>query len=143
MTLERIRAITIAVRSVDRSRGFYERVLGLEAIKEDVNARLQVRRVKYNVGDTELVLIEPTDKTSSVDRFIDKKGEGIFSLVVTLSTNGISILQERGLKSAFNSPLIAEPTEFAPPASWSKATVVWNDPHGVHVLFEFQELEYA
>ena len=68
--------VGIAVRSIDAQRNFYKKELGaqFECI-EDVPSQ-KVRVAFFRINDVRLELLEPTDPASSVQGFLDKRGEG-------------------------------------------------------------------
>src|SRR4051812_22865616 len=67
----------IAVRSLDASVEYYERVLGLKCEhREEVEAQ-KVRTAFFNVGGVHIELLEATSPESAVAKFLDKNGEGI------------------------------------------------------------------
>lgn len=72
-----INHIGIAVKSIDEQRSFYEDILGadFESI-EDVPSQ-KVKVGFFKVGDVRLELLEPTDPSSSVAGFLEKRGEGL------------------------------------------------------------------
>jgi methylmalonyl-CoA/ethylmalonyl-CoA epimerase len=74
----------IAVRSIDAHRDFYANTLGakFEAI-EDVPSQ-KVRVGFFKIGDVRLELIEPTDPSSSVATFLEKRGEGLHHVAYTV-----------------------------------------------------------
>ncbi len=75
--IQKIDHIGIAVHSIAEARKFYENVLGLTCERiEEVRAQ-KVRTAFFTVGETHIELLEPTDPSSPVARFLDKKGEGI------------------------------------------------------------------
>jgi methylmalonyl-CoA/ethylmalonyl-CoA epimerase len=72
-----INHIGIAVKSIDDHRKYYEEVLGAEfEAVEDVPSQ-KVRVAFYRVGGTRLEVLEPTDPSSTVAAFIEKRGEGL------------------------------------------------------------------
>lgn len=75
--LKKIDHIGMAVRSIDKARVFYEKVLGLvcEGI-EEVEAQ-KVRTAFFSLGDTHIELLEPTGPESPIAKFLEKRGEGI------------------------------------------------------------------
>src|SRR6266700_821950 len=76
--------VGIAVRSIDAQRPFYERELGAQfECVEDVPSQ-KVRVAFFRVNDVRLELLEPTDPTSSVQAFLDKRGEGLHHLAFTV-----------------------------------------------------------
>jgi methylmalonyl-CoA/ethylmalonyl-CoA epimerase len=76
--------IGIAVKSIEDQRSFYEDVLGaeFETIEEVPSQKVKVGFFK--VGDVRLELLEPTDPTSSVAGFLEKRGEGLHHVAYTV-----------------------------------------------------------
>lgn len=99
-----INHIGIAVKSIDEQRSFYEDILGaeFEAIEEVPSQKVKVGFFK--VGDVRLELLEPTDPTSSVASFLEKRGEGLHHVAYTvddieqrlaeLKTGGVRLIDE-------------------------------------------------
>jgi methylmalonyl-CoA/ethylmalonyl-CoA epimerase len=79
-----INHIGIAVRSIDAQRPFYESVLGavFEGV-EDVPDQ-KVRVGFFRIGDIRLELLEPTDPAGTVAAFLDKRGEGLHHVALTV-----------------------------------------------------------
>jgi methylmalonyl-CoA epimerase len=66
----------IAVRSLSAAKGIYQK-LGLEVSPEEVVEAEQVRLVMVPVGESRLELLEPTSESSTIAKFIAKRGEGL------------------------------------------------------------------
>ncbi len=72
-----IEHIGIAVRDLEASIRFYEKVFELKCYKiEDVPDQ-KVRTAFFLVGDTKIELLESTDPEGPVGKFVEKRGEGI------------------------------------------------------------------
>jgi methylmalonyl-CoA/ethylmalonyl-CoA epimerase len=79
-----INHIGIAVESIAKHRNFYESTLGARFEKlEDVPSQ-KVKVAFFQVGDIRLELLEPTDPTSAVAKFIAKRGEGLHHVAYTV-----------------------------------------------------------
>jgi methylmalonyl-CoA/ethylmalonyl-CoA epimerase len=76
--------IGIAVKSIDDHRQFYEQTLGarFESIEEVPSQKVRV--AFFKVGDVRLEVLEPTDPTSTVAAFIEKRGEGLHHVAYTV-----------------------------------------------------------
>jgi methylmalonyl-CoA/ethylmalonyl-CoA epimerase len=72
--------IGIAVRSIEAQRPFYEGTLGAVFEGTEVVPDQKVRVGFFRVGDVRLELLEPTDPTSTVASFLEKRGEGLHHL---------------------------------------------------------------
>ena len=71
-----IHHVALVVRSIDDALGLWRDMLGLELetimdIETD-----RVRIAVLDVGESKVELVEPTDDTTGVARFLDSKGEG-------------------------------------------------------------------
>lgn len=66
----------IAVKSLSAARSIYEK-LGLSISPEETVEAEQVRLVMVPVGESRLELLEPTSETSTIAKFIAKRGEGL------------------------------------------------------------------
>jgi methylmalonyl-CoA/ethylmalonyl-CoA epimerase len=98
--------VGIAVRSIDAQRPFYERELGAEFEHvEDVPSQ-KVRVAFFRVGDVRLELLEPTDPTSTVQAFLDNRGEGLHHLAFTVEdiVARIAELKQSGLRMIDENP---------------------------------------
>jgi methylmalonyl-CoA epimerase len=74
--LGRVHHVAVVVRSIDESLGFYRNMLGLKLENVmDVPAD-RVRIAFLGVGESKVELVEPTDETTGVARFLASKGEG-------------------------------------------------------------------
>jgi methylmalonyl-CoA/ethylmalonyl-CoA epimerase len=99
-----INHIGIAVKSIDAQRDFYEKVLGAKFEGVEVVADQKVRVAFFDVGGVRLELLEPTDPSSTVAAFIEKRGEGLHHVAYTvadikarlseLKANGIRLIDE-------------------------------------------------
>src|SRR5215469_9929978 len=66
----------IAVKSLAAAKGIYEK-LGLSVSPQETVEAEQVRVVMVPVGDSRLELLEATSETSTIAKFIAKRGEGL------------------------------------------------------------------
>ena len=69
----------IAVKSVQAAKAIYEK-LGLQASAEEIVEAEQVRVAMVPVGESRIELLEPTSETSTVAKFLAKRGEGLHHL---------------------------------------------------------------
>src|SRR5262245_53126111 len=66
----------IAVKNLADARKVYER-LGLRVVSEETVAHEKVKVAMIPVGETRVELLEATDETSTIAKFIAKRGEGL------------------------------------------------------------------
>ena len=76
--------VGIAVHSIDDQRAFYQDALGatFEGIEEVPNQKVRV--AFFRVQDVRLELLEPTDPSSTVATFLEKRGQGLHHLAFSV-----------------------------------------------------------
>jgi methylmalonyl-CoA epimerase len=94
----------IAVKSLASAKAIYEK-LGLEVSAEETVPAEQVRLVMVPVGESRLELLEPTSETSTIAKFISKRGEGLHhvcmrvpdlkSAVERLKSEGVRLVSDQ------------------------------------------------
>lgn len=80
-----IEHIGIAVNSLDEAIPFYEEVLGLKCYNIEEVADQKVRTAFFKVGQTKIELLESTDPSGPVSKFIEKRGEGIHHIAFAVT----------------------------------------------------------
>ena len=104
--VQAVNHIGIAVRSIDAQRAFYEGVLGavFEGC-EDVPSQ-KVRVGFFRIGDVRLELLEPSDPSSTVAAFIEKRGEGLHHVALTVERleDRIAELKQSGVRMIDDAP---------------------------------------
>lgn len=73
----KINHIAILVPDLEEGAGFWADALGLPISKIEDIAEQQVRIAFLPVGDSNIELLEPTDESSGVARYLKKKGPGL------------------------------------------------------------------
>jgi methylmalonyl-CoA/ethylmalonyl-CoA epimerase len=101
-----INHIGIAVRSIEAQRPFYEGTLGaiFEGVEEVVDQKVRVGF--FRVGDVRLELLEPSDPSSTIATFLEKKGEGLHHVAYTVDDieSRIAELKQTGVRMIDDSP---------------------------------------
>jgi methylmalonyl-CoA epimerase len=72
----RIHHVAVVVRSIEDSLDLYRDLLGLELENVTDIASDGVRIAFLGVGESRVELVEPTDATTGVARFLESRGEG-------------------------------------------------------------------
>jgi methylmalonyl-CoA epimerase len=103
MSEAKIDHLGIAVKSIASAKAFYEK-LGLAVSPEETVPGEQVRLVMVPVGESRLELLEPTSETSTIAKFLSKRGEGLHhvclsvpdlpSAVERLKRDGVRLVSE-------------------------------------------------
>jgi methylmalonyl-CoA epimerase len=124
--------VGIAVKSIDEAKKFWVDTLGLKLSHIEEVPEQKVRVAILKAGESTIELLEPTSPDSPIQRFIEKRGEGLHHL--TLETDKLAErLQE--LKGA-NVALINE----QPRIGAGGARIAFLHPKSAHgVLVELCE----
>lgn len=75
--IQQIDHIGIAVKDLEKTSQYYEESLGLELHGKEVVESQKVKTAFFAAGDVHIELLEATDPSSPIAKFIEKKGEGI------------------------------------------------------------------
>ena len=124
--------VGIAVKSIDEAKKFWVDALGLKLSHIEEVPEQKARVAVLKVGETTIELVEPTSPDSPIQRFIEKRGEGLHHL--TLQTDHLAE-RLKSLKDA-NVALIDE----KPRLGASGAQIAFLHPKSAHgVLVELCE----
>lgn len=74
--ITKIHHVAVVVRDLDEVLGLYQKSFGLELEKVMPVPYDRVRIGFLNVGEVKVELVQPTDDTTGVARFLESKGEG-------------------------------------------------------------------
>jgi len=80
MNISHIEHIGIAVRNLEESIAYWEKVLGLTCYAVEEVRDQKVKTAFFMVGQTKIELLESTDPEGPIGKFIEKKGEGVHHL---------------------------------------------------------------
>jgi methylmalonyl-CoA epimerase len=106
----RVHHVAMIVRSIDAALGLYRDLLGLplEQVMEIPSDR--VRIAFLGVGESKIELVEPTDDTTGVARFLAKQGEGFHHVcfevanlaeeLTRLAINGLELIDSAPRRGA-------------------------------------------
>lgn len=98
----RLDHIAIAVDDIQAAVAQFEQKLGLACEKVEEVPAQQAVVAFFALGDAHLELVAPTDKTSSVARSLEKRGEGLHHLCFEVKSLDASVtaLKEKGVQIA-------------------------------------------
>ena len=98
--------IGIAVESLEETLKFYQEVLGLELHGTEVVEEQKVKVAFLPVGDTEVELLESTEKDGPIAKFIEKKGQGIQHIAFRVENieEAIEEMKNKGIRMIDEKP---------------------------------------
>ena len=96
--------IGIAVKSLENAAVKYHAGMGLKIEKPTIIKEHKVRMVMLPIGESKIELVEPTEKSSPISKFLDKRGEGVHHIcfrgeniekkIKALKKVGLEVLEE-------------------------------------------------
>ncbi|MEI8005032.1 MAG: methylmalonyl-CoA epimerase [Bacteroidota bacterium] len=90
-----IEHIGIAVKSLDDSIPFYEKLLGTKCYALEEVKDQRVKTAFFMIGQTKIELLESTDPDSPIGRFLEKKGEGVHHLAFAVENADVALNEAR------------------------------------------------
>lgn len=104
--VNKIDHIGIAVKNLEETLKFYEDVLGIKCVSQEVVEEQKVKVAFLPIGDTEVELLESTSEDGPIARFIEKKGEGIQHIAFKVDNieEVIKELEEKGVRMIDEQP---------------------------------------
>ena len=104
--ISKIAHIGIAVRGLEERLDFWSRDLGLRVSGIETVAGEKVKVALLPAGESRIELLEPTDASSSVAGFMDKRGEGIHHVALEVRDLGAVVerLRESGVSLIGEAP---------------------------------------
>ena len=103
--------VGIAVPDLDAAIAWYHDTLGMILVHEEINAEQGVREAMLAVrgapaGSAQIQLMAPLDDTSTIAKFIDKRGPGIQQLACRVSDlDALSAqLRDGGVRLLYDAP---------------------------------------
>jgi methylmalonyl-CoA epimerase len=82
--MSKIDHLGIAVRSIDEALKFYRDQLGLTVSLRETVAAEKVHAAMLPTGESRLELLEAAEPDSVIAKFIDKRGEGLHHIALTV-----------------------------------------------------------
>lgn len=112
MQITMIEHIGIAVKNLEASIKYYEDVLGLKCYAVEEVKDQKVRTAFFIIGQTKLELLESTEPSGPIGKFIEQKGEGLHHLafkvngletiLAEIEAKGIQLIDKKPRKGAEN-----------------------------------------
>lgn len=98
--MNKIDHVAIAVKSLTQAIPLYEKLLGTTCYKKEEVASEKVNTAFFQTGESKIELLESTDENGVINRFIEKKGEGIHHIAFAVDNiqEEISRLKKEGFE---------------------------------------------
>jgi methylmalonyl-CoA/ethylmalonyl-CoA epimerase len=97
MTASHIEHIGIAVKNLEEAVQMYESIFGISCYKIEEVPDQKVRTAFFQIGQSKIELLESNDPEGPVNKFIERKGEGIHHIAIAVE-NLTETLKEMEVK---------------------------------------------
>jgi len=104
--MRKIEHLGIAVTNIEESIKTFERLLGTSCYKiEEVNSEA-VKTAFFQIGESKIELLQPTDPSSAIAKFLEKRGQGIHHVAFDVEDINSEILrlESEGFVLIYQSP---------------------------------------
>ena len=112
MYISNIEHIGIAVKNLNETIRYYEDVLGLKCYSIEEVEDQKVKTAFFKVGGTKIELLESMEKGGPIDKFIEKRGEGVHHIAFAvkdirkslkeIESKGIELINKEPISGAEN-----------------------------------------
>ena len=98
--MKKIEHIGIAVKNLNNANFLFRKLFGVDNYKEEVVESEGVSTSFYMIGETKVELLEATSESSPINKFINKRGEGIHHIAFEVENieSEIQRLKSEGFK---------------------------------------------
>ena len=110
MNISHIEHIGIAVKNLEESILYWEKIFGLKCYAVEEVKDQKVKTAFFMVGQTKIELLESTDPEGPIGKFIENKGEGIHHMAFAVNdlekalaeteANGVRLIDKEPRKGA-------------------------------------------
>jgi len=106
MAVRRIHHIDVVVRDLDRGVEQYRKVLGIDPGPRETLPGRGIDLARFRVGETWLILVQPTGSNGPVADFLERHGEGFFHMGIQVddAKAEADALEARGIRLGEDSP---------------------------------------
>jgi len=106
MEITHIEHIGIAVKNLEESIKFYEKILGLKCYAIEEIADQRVKTAFFKVGQTKIELLESTEPEGPIGKFVEKKGEGMHHMAFAVKglENSLAEAEAKGIQLIDHKP---------------------------------------
>ena len=98
--MKKIEHIGIAVKNLNNANFLFKKLFGVDNYKEEVVGSEGVSTSFYMIGETKVELLEATSESSPINKFINKRGEGVHHIAFEVENieSEIQRLKSEGFK---------------------------------------------
>lgn len=110
MRILRIRHLTLAVRDIDAARLAFETLFGAAAAAAPAEvAPFAARTQEVTLGESTLELAAPIERDGALQRFIERRGEGVYTVALEVDDLDAAVAELRARAVRVSDPVEATP----------------------------------
>ena len=99
--IKKIEHIGIAIDNVDSSMKVFDKLLNKKSYKSELVSSEGVKTHFYQVGETKIELLETTNESGPISKFLSKKGQGMHHLALHVDSIKNEVERLKGLGFEF------------------------------------------
>jgi methylmalonyl-CoA/ethylmalonyl-CoA epimerase len=139
------RDLGIAVKDLDAAMNDLRNQFGMEPryIQSEDRPPIQVRAALYSLETSGLSLMASSEEGSPIDRFLKRRGEGVFSVSVQVDDIDVAVadMRSKGVEFVLDEPVVMNDF-MAFDGIYKACRMNFTRPSTTHgVVFEVQQLE--
>ena len=112
--------LSVVVRDLDAAAARFSRLFDLKVHRRDTSERFGFKNAILPTGIGHIELLEPTDPSKAVGRFLERRGEGVYLVGFECADIPGAITRLRGFGAQVDSP---------------RPDIAWVHPREAHGLF--------
>ncbi|MTI46504.1 methylmalonyl-CoA epimerase [Sporosalibacterium faouarense] len=104
--VKKVDHIGIAVKDLEETLKFYQEILGMDLQGTEIVEEQKVKVAFLPIGDTEVELLESTDKEGPIAKYVEKKGQGVQHIAYRVENieKAIEEMKEKGIRMIDEKP---------------------------------------
>ncbi len=105
--INKINHIGIAVKEIDIALENFRKILGFTDVHREIVEEQKVQIASFKVGEVLIELTAPIDESSTIAKFIEKRGEGIHHIAFESDEiqNDLNSVKDKGINLINETPL--------------------------------------
>ena len=98
--LKKIDHIGIAIKSVEEIKKLYKDIFQIDPVFDEEVTDQKVRVIGIKIGESNLEYLEPTSQDSPIAKFINKRGEGLHHIAISVSNlkKILKLMKEKNIR---------------------------------------------
>ena len=98
--MKKIDHIGIAIKSVEEAKKLYKDIFQIYPVFDEEVTDQKVRAIGIKIGESNLEYLEPTSQDSPIAKFINKRGEGLHHIAISVSNlkKILKLMKEKNIR---------------------------------------------